>query len=93
MQMCFIFRFCCEISSFSDATLCSGDHVSWHTALDFQHSFIQQMLITDDPQLPQLNAPFGYVNFIQVKNINHIDLRTWKILIRIFFCMDCDCIF
>lgn len=27
----------------SDVALCSGDHVSWHTALDLQHSFIEQV--------------------------------------------------
>lgn len=50
----------------SDNTLCSGDHVSWHNALDLSHSFIQQMLMADDPQVPQINTPFGYVNFVQI---------------------------
>lgn len=51
---------------FLDAVLCGGDHVSWHVPLDLQNSFIQQMLITEDPQLSQTITPFGFVNFVQV---------------------------
>ena len=61
-------------SVFSDARLCKGDHVSWHSALDTQNEFIQQMLIADDPQLPSLNTPFGYVNFYQVICLKVFDL-------------------
>lgn len=46
--------------------LCSGDHVSWHNALDGCNQQIQQMLMADDPQIPQINTPFGYVGFVQV---------------------------
>lgn len=53
----------------SDAVLCGGDHVSWHVPLDLQNSFIQQMLITEDPQLSQTITPFGFVNFVQVVGV------------------------
>ena len=54
---------------YTDATLCSSDHISWHTPLDSdnENTNIRQMLLSEDPQLHQLNTPFGYVNFIQVK--------------------------
>eukprot|EP00794_Sanderia_malayensis_P005373 gene5373-6045_t len=53
----------------SDNNLCGGDHVSWHNALDFTHNFIQQMLMAADPQVPQINTPFGFVNFVQIVGV------------------------
>lgn len=54
----------------SNATLCPGDHISWNAPLHNNRAHananIQQMLVTDDPQLHQLSTPFGYVNFVQI---------------------------
>jgi len=50
----------------SENNLCSGDHVSWHNALDGCNQNIQQMLMADDPQIPQIITPFGYVGFVQI---------------------------
>jgi len=53
----------------SGNTLCSGDHVSWHCALDSSESRIQHMLMASDPQLPCTISPFGPVTFVQVVGI------------------------
>lgn len=50
-------------------TLCSGDHVSWHCALDNSESRIQHMLMTVDPQLGACQTPFGPVQFLQIVGI------------------------
>ncbi|XP_066991614.1 suppressor of fused homolog [Anabrus simplex] len=47
-------------------TLCAGDHVSWHCALDNSESRIQHMLMTADPQLGSVQTPFGSVHFVQI---------------------------
>ncbi|XP_078269504.1 suppressor of fused homolog isoform X2 [Rhinoraja longicauda] len=49
----------------SENTLCSGDHVSWHSPLDNSESRIQHMLLTEDPQLQSVRTPFGTVAFLQ----------------------------
>uniref|UniRef100_A0A1B6C1J0 Suppressor of fused homolog n=1 Tax=Clastoptera arizonana TaxID=38151 RepID=A0A1B6C1J0_9HEMI len=53
----------------SGNTLCAGDHVSWHCALDNSESRIQHMLMSTDPQIPTTVTPFGLVNFIQVVGV------------------------
>ncbi|KAJ9584731.1 hypothetical protein L9F63_020936, partial [Diploptera punctata] len=53
----------------SGNTLCAGDHVSWHTALDNSESRIQHMLMTEDPQLKTAQTPYGSVNFVQIVGI------------------------
>ncbi|GLH08101.1 Suppressor of fused homolog [Gryllus bimaculatus] len=50
-------------------TLCAGDHVSWHCALDNSESRIQHMLMAIDPQLGACHTPFGVVQFIQIVGI------------------------
>ena len=47
-------------------TLCSGDHVSWHSSLDGSESRIQHMLMTEDFQLQPISTPHGSVSFVQV---------------------------
>eukprot|EP00112_Aurelia_sp_Birch-Aquarium-sp1_P009031 Seg2012.8 transcript_id=Seg2012.8/GoldUCD/mRNA.D3Y31 product="Suppressor of fused-like" protein_id=Seg2012.8/GoldUCD/D3Y31 len=59
----------------SENNLCSGDHVSWHNALDGNNRFIQQMLMADDPHIPQINTPFGYVNFVQAVGVCNQELQ------------------
>ncbi|XP_039631262.1 suppressor of fused homolog isoform X1 [Polypterus senegalus] len=53
----------------SENTFCSGDHVSWHIPLDNSESRIQHMLLTEDPQLQQVQTPFGIVNFLQIVGV------------------------
>ncbi|CAH0558751.1 unnamed protein product [Brassicogethes aeneus] len=53
----------------SGNTLCSGDHVSWHCALDNSESRIQHMLMTSDLQLQSAHTPFGSVDFVQIVGI------------------------
>ncbi|XP_066929454.1 suppressor of fused homolog [Clytia hemisphaerica] len=52
----------------SEQMLCATDHISWHTPLNANDKMtnINQMLLSEDPQLHQLNTPFGYVNFMQI---------------------------
>lgn len=50
----------------SGNTLCVGDHISWHSALDQADSSVQHILLTADPQLKPLKGPLGSVSFIQV---------------------------
>ncbi|KAG2463373.1 SUFU protein, partial [Polypterus senegalus] len=54
----------------SENTFCSGDHVSWHIPLDNSESRIQHMLLTEDPQLQQVQTPFGIVNFLQQDRVD-----------------------
>lgn len=61
-----------HLNSFSSVpanTLCVGDHVSWHSALDNSESRIQHMLMAEDPQLGTVHTPFGSVNFVQIVGI------------------------
>ncbi|KAG8282828.1 hypothetical protein J6590_028800 [Homalodisca vitripennis] len=53
----------------SGNTLCAGDHVSWHCALDNSESRIQHILMAADPQLTTTTTPFGPVSFVQVVGI------------------------
>ncbi|XP_069756260.1 suppressor of fused homolog isoform X2 [Narcine bancroftii] len=53
----------------SENTLCSGDHVSWHSPLDNSESRIQHMLLTEDPQLQPVRTPFGTVAFLQIVGV------------------------
>lgn len=53
----------------SGNTLCAGDHVSWHCALDSSESRLQHMLMASDSQLSPTSTPFGTVNFVQVVGI------------------------
>lgn len=55
--------------------LCSGDHVSWHCALDNSESRIQHMLMTTDLQLKKISTPFGYVDFVQIVGVCSDELR------------------
>ncbi|XP_012560454.1 suppressor of fused homolog isoform X1 [Hydra vulgaris] len=53
----------------TETSFCSGDHISWHQALDTKHNYIEHMLLTYDPQLPELSTPYGSLNFIQIVGI------------------------
>ncbi|KAE8749523.1 hypothetical protein FOCC_FOCC003788 [Frankliniella occidentalis] len=55
--------------------LCSGDHVSWHNALDNGESRIQHMLMTEDPVLGSLQTPLGQVTFIQIVGVCQEELQ------------------
>ncbi|KAI4458145.1 suppressor of fused [Holotrichia oblita] len=59
----------------SGNNLCSGDHVSWHCALDNSESRIQHMLMTTDLQLKSAQTPFGSVDFVQIVGICADELR------------------
>ncbi|XP_045475827.1 suppressor of fused homolog [Harmonia axyridis] len=59
----------------SGNTLCAGDHVSWHCALDNSESRIQHMLMTTDPQLKSTRTPFGTVDFIQIVGVCTEELK------------------
>lgn len=59
----------------SGNTLCSGDHVSWHCALDNSESRIQHMLMTTDLQLKTAHTPFGTVDFVQIVGICAEELK------------------
>ncbi|KAF2887190.1 hypothetical protein ILUMI_18983 [Ignelater luminosus] len=59
----------------SGNTLCAGDHVSWHCALDNSESRIQHMLMTSDMQLKTTHTPFGTVDFVQIVGICAEELR------------------
>ena len=48
-----------------------GDHIPWHKPLDEaedSRSLIQHLLVTKDPQLPEITTPYGYLDFRQVRN-------------------------
>ncbi|KAK6639184.1 hypothetical protein RUM43_007454 [Polyplax serrata] len=59
----------------SGNTLCPGDHVSWHCALDNSESRIQHMLMYQDLQLGTAQTPFGSVNFVQVVGVTKEELQ------------------
>ncbi|XP_028132319.1 suppressor of fused homolog [Diabrotica virgifera virgifera] len=59
----------------SGNSLCSGDHVSWHCALDNSESRIQHMLMTTDLQLKTAHTPFGTVDFVQIVGICAEELK------------------
>ncbi|KAL0269736.1 UNVERIFIED_CONTAM: hypothetical protein PYX00_007371 [Menopon gallinae] len=59
----------------SGNTLCPGDHVSWHCALDNSESRIQHMLMCQDLQLGTAQTPFGSVNFVQIVGITKEELQ------------------
>ncbi|KAL1122639.1 hypothetical protein AAG570_002966 [Ranatra chinensis] len=60
----------------SGNTVCAGDHVSWHSALDGSgESLIQHMLMTVDPQLETAQTPCGSVTFIQVVGVCKEELQ------------------
>lgn len=59
----------------SGNNLCSGDHVSWHCALDNSESRIQHMLMTSDVQLETVQTPFGTVEFVQIIGVCADELR------------------
>ncbi|KAK9885102.1 hypothetical protein WA026_009324 [Henosepilachna vigintioctopunctata] len=59
----------------SGNTLCAGDHVSWHCALDNSESRIQHMLMTTDVQLKSTRTPFGSVDFIQIVGVCPEELK------------------
>lgn len=48
-----------------------GDHIPWHRPLNdaCQDSKIQHMLITDDPEIPSVETPYGNLSFRQVRSI------------------------
>ena len=52
----------------SENILCIGDHISWHSPLDRGDSCIQHMLLTQDPQLPDIDTELGFVKFVQVSS-------------------------
>ncbi|XP_008201227.1 suppressor of fused homolog [Tribolium castaneum] len=59
----------------SGNTLCAGDHVSWHCALDSSESRIQHMLMTTDVHLKSIQTPFGSVDFVQIVGICAEELK------------------
>lgn len=59
----------------SGNTLCAGDHVSWHCALDNSESRIQHMLMATDAQLKTTQTPFGAVDFVQIVGVCADELR------------------
>ncbi|KAF5295325.1 hypothetical protein FQA39_LY13190 [Lamprigera yunnana] len=59
----------------SGNTLCAGDHVSWHCALDNSESRIQHMLMASDPQLKATQTPFGTMDFVQIVGVCADELR------------------
>lgn len=62
-------------------SLCTGDHVSWHCALDSSESRIQHMLMAADAQLPPTTTPFGTATFVQVVGVCKEELlaaQRWK---------------
>lgn len=59
----------------SGNTLCAGDHVSWHCALDNSESRIQHMLMANDMQLGTTQTPFGTVSFVQIIGVCADELR------------------
>ena len=47
-----------------------GDHIPWHQALDGgKDSRIQHMLVAEEPQLLDLDAPYGCAQFRQVTQL------------------------
>lgn len=72
LLLCFQFLF-----SVTGNTLQVGDHIPWHKPLDGEDdstSRIHHMLITEDTDLPQLETPYGNVEFRQVttKDFMHL---------------------
>lgn len=60
----------------SGNTVCAGDHVSWHSALDGSESLIEHMLLDIDPQLgSSARTPCGTVDFIQIVGVCHQEMR------------------
>ncbi|BET01569.1 suppressor of fused [Nesidiocoris tenuis] len=59
----------------SGNTFCTGDHVSWHAALDGSESQIQHMLLTTDVQLQTVRTPVGTVDFVQVVGVFREELQ------------------
>ena len=49
-----------------------GDHIPWHRPFDDTEdtsSKIQHILVTKDPQLPDISGPYGTLDFRQVRDI------------------------
>ena len=59
----------------SDNTLCIGDHVSWHSALNRGDSRIRHMLLAEDAQLRSVATALGRVVFIQVVGVTSEELE------------------
>ncbi|XP_037089754.1 suppressor of fused homolog [Pollicipes pollicipes] len=55
--------------------LVSGDHVSYHVALDGGESRLQHILLAADPELGQVDTPFGPVSFVQIVGITTEELE------------------
>lgn len=55
--------------------LCVGDNVPWRKALDNSQSKIQNLLIGEDPQLPRIETPFGWVDFCQIVGVTSEELE------------------
>ncbi|XP_021350519.1 suppressor of fused homolog [Mizuhopecten yessoensis] len=59
-----------------------GDHIPWHCPLDGgSNSLIQHMLITSDPQIPDLDTPYGFLQFRQIVGVKDDELKAaqkWK---------------
>ncbi|XP_041364369.1 suppressor of fused homolog [Gigantopelta aegis] len=59
-----------------------GDHIPWHKPLDgttFSH--VQSMLIAEDPQLFDLDTPYGIVEFRQIVGVTSDEVKAaqkWK---------------
>lgn len=60
---------------FTGNTVCAGDHVSWHSALDGSESLIEHMLLDIDPQLGSINTPCGTVDFVQIIGVSYEEMR------------------
>ncbi|KAL5018971.1 hypothetical protein ScPMuIL_004693 [Solemya velum] len=65
-------------------TLQVGDHIPWHKSLDSSDestSRIHHMLITEDIDLPQLETPYGNVEFRQIVGVMDDEVKIaqkWK---------------
>lgn len=54
-------------------TLHVGDHIPWHKPLDGKEdSIVQHMLVAKDPQLLEINSPYGHLDFRQVLHISFL---------------------
>ncbi|XP_067673510.1 suppressor of fused homolog [Haliotis asinina] len=59
-----------------------GDHIPWHKPLDGESSCrIQHMLVAEDPQLLDLDTPYGTVEFRQLVGVMDEEIKAaqkWK---------------
>ena len=70
------------LSHISGNILHVGDHIPWHQPLDGgKESRIQHMLVAEEPQLLDLDTPYGTAQFRQVVGVTDQEVRSaqrWK---------------